>query len=55
MSKMEIKTEGYEVIEKIVKASGSSGSVYLPKNWIGKRVKVILIEGLDVSDQYNKY
>jgi putative transposon-encoded protein len=50
---MEIKIKGYAVIEKTVKKSGTSGSIYVPKEWIGKRVKIILIEDLDVSGQYS--
>ena len=35
---------GQEMIEKIVKRSGNSGRVYLPPNWIGKRVKIIRVD-----------
>ncbi|MDD2666903.1 MAG: DUF2080 family transposase-associated protein [Methanocellales archaeon] len=45
--KMEVKLEAYEVLEKVVKASGNSGRVYVPINWTGKRVKILLIEPLD--------
>ena len=38
-----VKMEGYEVLEKLVQSSGNSGRVYLPKKWIGKRVRVVLI------------
>jgi putative transposon-encoded protein len=44
---MEIKTSAYEVIEKTVKSSGNSGRVYVPVDWVGKRVKILLIEPLD--------
>ncbi|OPY24464.1 MAG: hypothetical protein A4E27_01247 [Methanobacterium sp. PtaU1.Bin242] len=47
MKEMEITTSAYEVIEKTVKSSGNSGRVYVPKDWIGKRVKVLLIEPLE--------
>ena len=40
----QIKLNGYEMIEKKVMRSGTSGRVYLPVNWIDKRVKVILLE-----------
>src|SRR2546425_2097044 len=36
---------GQEMLEKVVAKSGSSGRVYLPPDWIGKRVKVIRVEG----------
>ena len=35
---------GQELLEKVVAKSGSSGRVYLPPNWIGKRVKVIRVD-----------
>lgn len=44
---MRIELEAYQVIEKEVKSSGNSGRVYVPKEWIGKRVKILLIEPLD--------
>lgn len=34
---------GEEMIEKEVKQSGNSGRVYLPPEWVGKNVNVILI------------
>ena len=39
-----IELKGYEMLEKTVNKSGTSGRVYLPVNWINKRVKVVLIE-----------
>ncbi len=32
---------GYEVIVKKVTPAGTSGKIYLPVDWIGKRVKVV--------------
>ncbi|MCF8129269.1 MAG: DUF2080 family transposase-associated protein [Deltaproteobacteria bacterium] len=32
---------GEEMVEKIVKLSGSSGRVYLPLIWVGSRVKIV--------------
>jgi putative transposon-encoded protein len=42
----EVKLEltGFEMLEKQVNKSGNSGRVYLPIEWVGKRVKIILIE-----------
>lgn len=40
----EYKIEGYEVILKTVTSAGSSGKIYLPVGWIGKRVKVVRID-----------
>ena len=36
--------EGYEAVEKTAKPSGNGAQIYVPKNWAGKKVKVILIE-----------
>jgi len=35
---------GQEMVEKTVARSGSSGRVYLPPDWIGRRVKVIRVD-----------
>jgi putative transposon-encoded protein len=42
----EVKLEltGYEMLEKQVNKSGNSGRVYVPIEWIGKKVKIILVE-----------
>ncbi len=45
--KMKIEVEGYEALEKVVTASGNSGRIYAPSAWIGKRVKLILLEPLE--------
>ena len=39
-----IRLTGYEMLEKQVNKSGNSGRVYVPIEWIGKKVKIILIE-----------
>jgi len=45
--KMEVTITAYEVIEKTVKESGNSGRVYVPRDWIGRKVKVMLLEPLN--------
>lgn len=35
---------GIEMIEKEVRASGNSGRIYLPPNWIGCKVKIVKID-----------
>jgi putative transposon-encoded protein len=42
--KVKFEIHGEELIEKIVKASGNSGRVYLPPDWIGHRVKIVRID-----------
>jgi len=39
-----IQLTGYEMLEKHVNKSGNSGRVYVPIEWVGKRVKIILLE-----------
>lgn len=41
--KVKFEVYGEEMIEKEVKASGNSGRVYLPPDWVGHFVKVIRI------------
>jgi len=39
-----IQLTGFEMLEKQVNKSGNSGRIYVPIEWIGKRVKIILLE-----------
>ena len=39
-----IQLIGYEMFEKQVNKSGNSGRVYVPVEWVGKKVKIILVE-----------
>jgi putative transposon-encoded protein len=47
MNKSSITIEGYQMIEKTVGKSGNSGYIYAPQKWVGKRVKIVLLEPLD--------
>ena len=42
--KMKIEVQAYQVLDKLVKASGNSGRIYVPKEWVGKRVKILLLD-----------
>lgn len=56
MEQIEIETEkitAYDTIEKTVKPQGNGAMVLVPKNWIGKRVKVILL-GSDYNLHYTR-
>jgi putative transposon-encoded protein len=44
MKKTQIRLTGFEMLEKQVNKSGNSGRVYVPVNWLGKKVKVVLLE-----------
>lgn len=39
-----IQLIGFEMLEKKVNKSGNSGRVYVPIEWVEKRVKIILLE-----------
>jgi|APFre7841882654_1041346.scaffolds.fasta_scaffold649582_2 putative transposon-encoded protein len=39
-----MQMEGYEVIEKVAESSGNSGRIYVPKKWIGKKVRAVLLQ-----------
>ncbi len=43
-TKVKFEIYGEEMIDKVVKASGNSGRVYLPPDWIGHQVKIIRID-----------
>jgi len=48
MTKCEINTTGYAFIEKTVTVSNNtSGKIYVPRKWVGKKVLIILKEPLD--------
>lgn len=44
MKETRIELTGFEMLEKVVNKSGNSGRVYVPIEWIGKKVKIILLE-----------
>lgn len=44
MKETKIQLLGFEMLEKTVNKSGNSGRVYVPVEWIGKKVKIILLE-----------
>ena len=41
---MEIRMEGYGVIEKIATQHATSAKVLVPKHWIGKKVRAVRID-----------
>ncbi len=41
---IQMKMEGYEVVEKKADKGGNSGRIYVPKHCIGKKVRAVLIE-----------
>lgn len=41
---IKMRMEGFEVVEKIADKGGNSARIYVPKHWIEKRVRAVLIE-----------
>ena len=41
---IKMQMEGFEVIEKVADKGGNSARIYVPKHWIGKKVRAVLIE-----------
>ena len=39
-----MQMEGFEVVEKVAESSGNSGRIYVPKKWIGKKVRAVLLQ-----------
>ncbi|KMY69238.1 cytoplasmic protein [Desulfocarbo indianensis] len=44
MSKTKMELYGSELIQKEVRPSGDCGRVYVPLAWVGKKVKIILVD-----------
>ena len=41
---IQMKMEGYEVVEKIAAPTGNGARIYVPKAWAGKTIRAVLIE-----------
>jgi len=44
VDRVRFEVYGQEMMEKMVRASGNSGRVYLPTQWVGRQVKIIRID-----------
>jgi putative transposon-encoded protein len=47
---IEVRAKAFEAIDRVVTSSGNSGRVYLPKKWVGKKVKVLLLEPINKGE-----
>jgi len=47
---MDVQTSAYQVLDKTVKSIGNSGGVLVPKKWVGRRVKILLLEEVDEEE-----
>ena len=41
---IQMRMEGFEVVEKVAEKGGNSARIYVPKKWTGKRVRAVLID-----------
>ena len=41
---IQMKMEGYEVVEKVAILTGNCARIYVPKNWAGKTIRAVLVE-----------
>ena len=41
---IQMRMEGYEIVEKTAEVGGNSARIYVPKHWIGKKVRAVLLE-----------
>lgn len=41
---IDIHMLGYEVVEKVAKPCATSARIIVPKDWIGKRVRVVRLD-----------
>ena len=44
MKSVQMRMTGYEAVEKVAVSGGNSGRIYVPKSWIGKKVRAVRIE-----------
>lgn len=51
---MKVEIIAYQAIEKTVTVSGNSGRVYVPIEWVGKKVKVFLLEPVSNEETTNR-
>ena len=47
MKEMRIEMTGYQVLEKTATKTGCTAHVTVPISWLGKRIKVVLLEPID--------
>lgn len=44
---MDITSVCYGMVDRVVGPAGHSGRVHVPKAWVGKRVRVLLLDPID--------
>lgn len=49
---MKVEILAYQIIDKeVTQGTKTAGRVYLPKEWIGKKVKICLVEDINDDDE----
>lgn len=41
---VQMEMEGYEMVEKVAKPSGTTARILVPRDWIGKRVRAVRLD-----------
>lgn len=39
-----MRMEGYEMVEKVAKPSGTTARVLVPRHWVGRKVRAIRVD-----------
>jgi putative transposon-encoded protein len=47
IEKMDISVSCFEVVDRTVGPGGNSGRIHVPKAWVGKKVRVLLLEPIE--------
>jgi len=50
MDPMKIELTGYAVLERCATKQGNGAHVTVPLAWLGKRVRVVLVEPLELDE-----
>ena len=50
MKSYSVTLDAYGTVEKEVRDGGNSGRVFVPKAWIGKKVRIYLVEPVEEGD-----
>ena len=51
---MKIVVQGYQVLERKVSKNGTTGRIYLPKSWVNKKVKIVLLQPTEDEGEDDK-
>jgi putative transposon-encoded protein len=53
-TEIKVEVQGYQVLERRVKEAGTTGRIYLPKAWVNKQVKIVLLEPAIEEEEKNE-